>query len=356
MASYSQSSAACPPSGDTKSNGRNPTETEFRISRAACRLRMMNDKGLSDGAARLGYIILECADHNSPDPFPGEERLAELTGKDKRTIRRLIKELVTRGHLVIVEVGGKLKKKNSVYRMGPGGQKCPTGETTKSTSSRTFLSKTVGQFCPDAVGQKCPTKGYSMKKGTPEESNLKSESDADASPRSPDDDLEEAPAFDQDISEPYRYRPNIVTLRAVPIATGKPEIKPAKLATPIDGDALRPKDRYSPKLATSEGRRVGNGHNGSAGKRSRGAGRTTLPEDWRLSQADYDFVKAEGYRDEAIGNMGKKFRAHYVANGDTAASWSAMWKKWVLREPSIRGGERKGEPKPKYERLDDSII
>jgi Helix-turn-helix domain len=353
-----------------QSNTPKLTETEFRISRAACRLRMMNDKDLSDAAARLGYIILECADHNSPDPFPGVERLAELTGKDERTIKRLTKELVARGHLVLVEAGGNLKKKHNVYRMGLG-QKCPPVSASKDTSRGTFSSKTGGHFCPETGCQKCPPKTYS-KQGTPEDSNLKSECDASASPHAPAD-VCEVDAVSQD----YAYRPTerstVVQLRAMSVSVGRPEIgKPRSgtdsvqstadaTTTVVDATHRFPKAPNTKRPLSNGAAGTGNG---SGGKRKpRGAGGTPIADDW-WPRNDFEVVyaRSKGYSDKSIRVMAEEFVAWYQSDGRKSASWFAMWKSWVLRELKLPNGHRPvkldatGKPVEKPVRLDPSII
>jgi hypothetical protein len=93
---------------------------KFRILRNQCRLDMANDNGLSGNAFKLGYLISEYADHENPEPFPGQERLAKQMGVTERTIHTLTKELEERGHFVVVEIGRS--GRNSIYRMVSSGR------------------------------------------------------------------------------------------------------------------------------------------------------------------------------------------------------------------------------------------
>lgn len=62
-----------------------------------------------------------------------------------------------------------------------------------------------------------------------------------------------------------------------------------------------------------------------------------IPDDWKLSDEDHDFALSEGVQD--IDGMAAAFADYYRGEGIAKSNWSAMWRRWVRREPQFSGGK-----------------
>lgn len=113
--------------------------TKKLASRVFAWLRnICRDRAVSASAFRLAFEISQHFD-NAGECFPGQKSLADATGSDVRTVRRLIEELVEAGHLTVKPHASKFR--TSVYRMTDNRTKMPGLE-------RTDLSGQSGQKCP----------------------------------------------------------------------------------------------------------------------------------------------------------------------------------------------------------------
>jgi hypothetical protein len=171
-------------------------------------------------------------------------------------------------------------------------------------------------------------------------------------PHAPED--QEGPAFDQDISEPYRYRPNIVTLRAVPIVTGKPEIRPAKLALPDTSTV-----HVGPWQ--TKGRSKTGASNGHAGKRSQlhsAVHKTLLPDGWVPTDRIEDNRLAkfpDDQRKALLAEILDAFKIDMRANGEKKPDWNARFAKYVRCWLGNLEKDGKLKPKVKIEDEDDKF-
>ena len=106
-----------------------------------------------------------------------------------------------------------------------------------------------------------------------------------------------------------------------------------------------------PRQATGRSKSAGpsnghavNGHRHRAGKRSPPRAdrsiKTPISRDWSPSETDRVWAKGKGYTDKAIDRMAEKFVANHRRKDTKSKDWSAEWEFWVLREPSLSGGER----------------
>jgi DNA-binding transcriptional ArsR family regulator len=65
---------------------------------------VLRDPRLSDGAVRLYWLLIDHA-FGTTESWPGEVRLAQILGRDERTIRRHLHELEDAGHISSRRVG-----------------------------------------------------------------------------------------------------------------------------------------------------------------------------------------------------------------------------------------------------------
>jgi hypothetical protein len=70
--------------------------------------QLLADQGVSDGAFRLGYLLASrYINRRTRDSFCGQERLATDLDITARAVRKLLDQLVLRGHLLIAKTRGR---------------------------------------------------------------------------------------------------------------------------------------------------------------------------------------------------------------------------------------------------------
>lgn len=109
-------------------------------------LAALEDGGLSDSAFR---VLAALWSHGSPQKhtvFPGVERLAEMTGKSVRQVRRLIHDLEQRGWVTITPASGKVNQYRLYLEKQPTPVTSDTPDThvTPDTDDRTPLTPVTG--------------------------------------------------------------------------------------------------------------------------------------------------------------------------------------------------------------------
>lgn len=98
--------------------------------------------------------------------------------------------------------------------------------------------------------------------------------------------------------------------------------------------ASRGDDQAKPPISTS----IKNSKRQDWEKPSRGS---RIAPDWKLSEAEREFARAEGYSDFEIDREANKFRDYWTAAAGSNAvkrDWTATWRQWIRN-----GAERSGK-------------
>lgn len=258
------------------------------------------------------FVLVALADSASNEDYscyPGQQKLARMTGLDARSVRRHVK---------------KLEVKELIKR-----ERCHRKNGTR-TSDRYILK--VG----DAKWPDCPMRDDQP----PEESSGSGEQAANSAQAAPPPPSTETNRSDCPVgSEAYRTNPaGLPDTVSGPEPSGEPNNTPpgANAPTPPRGGAACD----GPRLFDDAG---SGPHEHSEVTKHEPKRGTRLAADWRPSEADRGYGRRHGFTDREIDDHAERFRNHFVAGPGrhkTWSDWHRAWCNWLGRETprALRGG------------------